>query len=170
MKNVVINKKICFFLVFAILLSIFYLPNMKAYADDNNTNTCLLNRTMMLQSGNSTNSFDVDFEAGKTYTILVTWESLPTFSGNYTGWRIDTMLGQTVKDMIIKTDKKNDTTTDSSIESYCGTFVALNNATSIRLTVNGLSVANTINIQINSEDEDSNVLFEAIFTIAQGTR
>ena len=170
MKNVVINKKICFFLVFAILLSIFYLPNMKAYADDNNTNTCLLNRTMMLQSGNSTNSFDVDFEAGKTYTILATWESLPTFSGNYTGWRIDTMLGQTVKDMIIKTDKKNDTTTDSSIESYCGTFVALNNATSIRLTVNGLSVANTINIQINSEDEDSNVLFEAIFTVAQGTR
>ncbi len=123
--------------------------------------------------GSSNKYVSYPFKAGMAYNITATWASTPSFTGSAVGWTLqasDTQLGETVSELLLRTAKKCDTTSDSLVQVYSGVFAPTQDFSELHLNTQGLAEANIITITASPVTLEEGVLLDATISIAAGTK
>lgn len=160
------NIKKSLFSVFLAFTLLFMTQPATLAADSNH----IFSANLEISQGNSSQSFQVNFEAGKAYLITAAWTDVPVFSGSLTGWSLQTASGTNAGDLIIKTCKrKNTNETGYSVQNYTGVFSPSKNMSELCLNVQGLVYGNQLDISVEEAEKQENLLLDATISVHSGT-
>lgn len=158
------NRTLCFFLAVMLFIGFMPMAAIIAKADE----LVLLETTVNVSSGTSTQFVDVEFSAGQAYRVTATWTASPSFTGARAGWSLQTVLDQaspTVGDTIIMTAKKNDAGTDKSVQNFSCLFVAKESMAALMLNVEGLAENNAIYLKVEQATAPNDLVLDVTFDV-----
>lgn len=98
--------------------------------------------------------FETGFEAGKTYNISATWESIPTYTKGSTAWKIQGASNSSVDgdDMVIYRSTR-DRTTNTGAQAFHGEFTFTANKDIFNFFTQFINSGNTFHIVITEDVE-----------------